>query len=111
MVVLVDDLDRCRPSNVLDVLEAVNFLVTSGSCVVIIGMDTNVVKRCVCIGAVPCGPSCRRRLRQLLLRLKQQSQQLLLRLKLQSQQLLLRLKQLLSQHRQLPLLLLLFQKQ
>jgi len=38
MPIFIDDLDRCRPSNVLDVLEAVNFLVSSGDCYVVLGM-------------------------------------------------------------------------
>ena len=44
MVIVVDDLDRCRPESVLDVMEAVNFLVSSGKCFVIFGMATNRVQ-------------------------------------------------------------------
>ncbi len=40
MVIVIDDLDRCRSEAILDVLEAVNFLVSSGSCFVIFGMAT-----------------------------------------------------------------------
>lgn len=47
LTVLIDDLDRCRPQNVLDVLEAVNFLVSSGDCFVILGVDRERVERCV----------------------------------------------------------------
>ena len=47
MVILIDDLDRCRPENVLEVLEAVNFLVSSGDCFVIMGMALDRVERCV----------------------------------------------------------------
>ncbi|MBC8145270.1 MAG: hypothetical protein H7X80_06760, partial [bacterium] len=39
MVIIIDDLDRCQPANVLEVLEAVNFLVSSGRVHVILGMD------------------------------------------------------------------------
>lgn len=39
LVIFIDDLDRCRPKNVMTILEAVNFLVSSGECVVIMGMD------------------------------------------------------------------------
>jgi photosystem II stability/assembly factor-like uncharacterized protein len=39
LVIFIDDLDRCRPRNVMTILEAVNFLVSSGECVVIMGMD------------------------------------------------------------------------
>jgi hypothetical protein len=38
LVIFIDDLDRCSHQNVLQVLEAVNFLVSSGDCFVIIGM-------------------------------------------------------------------------
>ncbi len=50
MVILVDDLDRCRPDNVLEVLEAINFLVSSGDCFVLLGMDRDFVEGCVGIG-------------------------------------------------------------
>lgn len=39
LVIFIDDLDRCRPGNVMTILESVNFLVSSGECVVIMGMD------------------------------------------------------------------------
>jgi hypothetical protein len=47
MVIFIDDLDRCRPEQVLDVLEAVNFLVSSGDCYVIFGMARERVEQCV----------------------------------------------------------------
>lgn len=47
MIIFIDDLDRCRPENVLDTLEAVNFLVSSGDCFVVIGMARDRVERCV----------------------------------------------------------------
>ncbi len=50
LVILIDDLDRCRPDNVLEVLEAVNFLVASGSCFVVMGLDLDRVERCVGLG-------------------------------------------------------------
>jgi len=50
LVILIDDLDRCRPENVLEVLEAVNFLVTSGKCFIIMGLDLDRVERCVGLG-------------------------------------------------------------
>ena len=43
LVILVDDLDRCRPESVLEVLESVNFLVASGECIVIMGLDRDRV--------------------------------------------------------------------
>jgi len=47
MLILIDDLDRCRPENVLEVLESVNFLVSSGDCFVVLGMARDRVVRCV----------------------------------------------------------------
>jgi hypothetical protein len=43
MVIVIDDLDRCKPESVLLVMEAVNFLVSSGQCFVIFGMATQRV--------------------------------------------------------------------
>jgi photosystem II stability/assembly factor-like uncharacterized protein len=47
MVIFVDDLDRCRPEALRELLEAINFLVSSGPCVVILGMDLDKVIRFV----------------------------------------------------------------
>ena len=37
-VIVIDDLDRCSPDTVLDIMESVNFLTSSGRCFVIFGM-------------------------------------------------------------------------
>jgi photosystem II stability/assembly factor-like uncharacterized protein len=50
MLIIIDDLDRCRPENVLEVLEAVNFLVSSGECFIVMGLDLLRVERCVGLG-------------------------------------------------------------
>lgn len=47
MIVFIDDLDRCKPDNVLEVLEGVNFLVSSGECFVVLGMARDLVERYV----------------------------------------------------------------
>jgi photosystem II stability/assembly factor-like uncharacterized protein len=47
LVIFVDDLDRCRPKHVLEVLEAIYFLVNSGRCIVVLGMDAERVVRAV----------------------------------------------------------------
>lgn len=44
MVIVIDDLDRCKPETVLNVMEAVNFLTSSGKCFVIFGMATQRVQ-------------------------------------------------------------------
>ncbi|MDD2775957.1 MAG: YCF48-related protein [Gallionella sp.] len=38
LVLVIDDLDRCRPTAVLDVMETVNYLTSAGECFVIFGM-------------------------------------------------------------------------
>lgn len=47
LVVFIDDLDRCHAEQVMEVLEAVNFLVTSGDCFVVMGLDRDRVLKCV----------------------------------------------------------------
>jgi hypothetical protein len=47
MSIFIDDLDRCQPKNVLEILEAINFLVSSGDCFVVLGMAPEIVKRSV----------------------------------------------------------------
>ena len=50
LVVIVDDLDRCTPQNVLTVLEFINFLVTAGDLFVVMGINEKFVKSCVGLG-------------------------------------------------------------
>ena len=38
LLILIDDLDRCRPEQVVATLEAINFLVSAGPCFVVIGI-------------------------------------------------------------------------
>ena len=49
LVILIDDLDRCQPKQVLEILEAVNFLSTAGDCFIILGMARRQVENCVAI--------------------------------------------------------------
>jgi hypothetical protein len=49
LLIFIDDLDRCQPNQVLDVLEAVNYLVTSGDCFVVFGIDRTRVEPCVAL--------------------------------------------------------------
>ncbi|MBS0391094.1 MAG: hypothetical protein JSR23_08065 [Proteobacteria bacterium] len=44
MVIVIDDLDRCKPEAVLTVMESVNFLMSSGPCLIIFGMATHRVQ-------------------------------------------------------------------
>jgi hypothetical protein len=47
MLVMIDDLDRCRPEKVREVLEGVNFLASSGDCFMVLGMARDIVEHCV----------------------------------------------------------------
>ncbi len=47
MVIFIDDLDRCSKENVVDILEAINFLSVSGDCYIVLGMDEAWVKICI----------------------------------------------------------------
>jgi hypothetical protein len=47
MLILIDDLDRCRPEKVREVMEAVNFLISSGDCFVVLGMARDIVEHYV----------------------------------------------------------------
>ena len=49
MVIVIDDLDRCRPEAVLEIMEAVNFVTSSGPCFVIFGMATERVQAALAI--------------------------------------------------------------
>jgi hypothetical protein len=50
LIVLIDDLDRCQSADVLKVLEAVNYLVSAGPCIIVLGMDRRQVEYCVGLG-------------------------------------------------------------
>lgn len=50
LVILIDDLDRCQPADVLKVLEAVNYLVSAGPCTIVLGMDRRQVEHAVGLG-------------------------------------------------------------
>ncbi|MCV2363527.1 YCF48-related protein [Paucibacter sp. DJ1R-11] len=49
LVIVIDDLDRCRPEAVLEIMEAVNFLTSSGECFVIFGMATDKVQAALAV--------------------------------------------------------------
>ncbi|MER9567178.1 P-loop NTPase fold protein [Mesorhizobium sp. M0571] len=39
LVIFIDDLDRCNPATILEILEALNFLVSAGPCFIFLGID------------------------------------------------------------------------
>ena len=47
MVIFIDDLDRCSQDNLIDILENINFISTSGDCYLILGMAPKYIKACV----------------------------------------------------------------
>ena len=47
IVIIIDDLDRCRPEQVVQILEALNFLTSRGDCFVLLGIDESQVEHAV----------------------------------------------------------------
>lgn len=47
IAIFVDDLDRCRPDQVVETLEAINYLVDVGRCYIIIGVDPAYLIGCI----------------------------------------------------------------
>ena len=50
LAILIDDLDRCRPEQVVETLEAINFLTEAAPCYVVMGIAKELVTRCVGLG-------------------------------------------------------------
>lgn len=44
LVIFVDDLDRCRPVNVAEMMEAINYVTVAGDCAFVLGLETDVVR-------------------------------------------------------------------
>ena len=47
LVIFLDDLDRCKPEQVVQILEAINFLNSAAACVIILGADYEKVETLV----------------------------------------------------------------
>jgi len=47
LIIFIDDIDRCSEDVVAQTLQACNYLVTSGRCIIILGMDAAYVRACV----------------------------------------------------------------
>jgi hypothetical protein len=47
LVIFLDDLDRCRPENVVEILEALNFVSSAGKCIILLGMSKKMVSRAI----------------------------------------------------------------
>ena len=50
LLILIDDLDRCRPEQVVETLEAINFLASAGPCYIVMGIAPEQVMYCVGLG-------------------------------------------------------------
>lgn len=50
MTIFIDDLDRCDPACVMEIMQSLNFLATSGECFMVVGMEEDAVTNCVAIG-------------------------------------------------------------
>ena len=47
LVVFIDDLDRCHSKNVVELLEAINFIVSAGECFIVVGMAKDQIRRSI----------------------------------------------------------------
>ena len=47
MVIFIDDLDRCSQANLIDILENINFIASSGDCFMLLGMAPRYIEACV----------------------------------------------------------------
>jgi hypothetical protein len=47
LVIFIDDLDRCHAQNVVELLEAVNFIVSAGVCFVVLGIAKEQIRRSI----------------------------------------------------------------
>ncbi|MBV1911746.1 MAG: hypothetical protein KUG78_20810 [Kangiellaceae bacterium] len=47
MVIFIDDLDRCSQENLIDILENINFISSSGDCYLLLGMAPKYIEACV----------------------------------------------------------------
>jgi len=50
LLLVIDDLDRCQPPSVLQILESINFLSSAGDCFVVLGIDEARVRDCIAYG-------------------------------------------------------------
>jgi len=44
LVIFVDDLDRCKPANVAEMMEAINYVTVAGECAFVLGLETEAVR-------------------------------------------------------------------
>lgn len=47
LTIFIDDIDRCRPERVVEMMEAINFLTTNGNCFVVMGVSEEPVQAAI----------------------------------------------------------------
>ncbi|WP_168427334.1 KAP family P-loop NTPase fold protein [Candidatus Colwellia aromaticivorans] len=47
LTIFIDDLDRCKESRIMDVMETLNYLVSSGDCYIVLGMEREPVEKAI----------------------------------------------------------------
>ncbi|MCF2948725.1 KAP family NTPase [Paraglaciecola aquimarina] len=47
LTIFIDDLDRCKESRIMDVMETLNYLVCSGNCYIVLGMEREPVEKAI----------------------------------------------------------------
>ncbi|MFA3791482.1 P-loop NTPase fold protein [Aliiglaciecola sp. SL4] len=48
LTIFIDDLDRCKEQRIMDVMETINYLVSSGDCYIIVGMERAPIENAIC---------------------------------------------------------------
>ncbi|GAC16619.1 KAP family P-loop NTPase fold protein [Aliiglaciecola lipolytica] len=48
LTIFIDDLDRCKEQRIMDVMETINYLVSSGDCYIIVGMEREPIENAIC---------------------------------------------------------------
>ncbi|GAB2701087.1 KAP family P-loop NTPase fold protein [Aliiglaciecola aliphaticivorans] len=48
LTIFIDDLDRCKEQRIMDVMETINYLVSSGNCYIIVGMEREPIENAIC---------------------------------------------------------------
>ncbi|MDU0353922.1 P-loop NTPase fold protein [Paraglaciecola aquimarina] len=47
LTIFIDDLDRCKESRIMDVMETLNYLVCSGDCYIILGIEREPIEKAI----------------------------------------------------------------
>lgn len=47
LTIFIDDLDRCKEQRIMDVMETINYLVSSGDCFIVLGMEKVTIEKAI----------------------------------------------------------------